>query len=193
MGGVNTGAGPSRYARALAELAQEIGPERADELSAQAGSLACALGNGADLAALMTSPRVSREEKNELLRNIFGEGLSEEIYGLVDLLLRKGRAGMIGPVLERFRALAREQKRVTAAEVVSAVPLTDSQIGKIREILEKSLAKTVEITAETDPSLIGGLRVTADGFAADWTVKGRLDGLKKRLLRNCPEITCTFF
>ena len=183
MGRIVNNVWPSRYARALTELAADRGPAYMDALHAQAGNLLDVFSSDAEFAALMANPRLSAQEKGGVLRKAFGEGLAEEIYGLLDLLFRKARASGITAVLERFRALVREQKRVAAAEISSAVPLTAQQTENIRKTLEKKLNKQVEVSVKIDPSLIGGLRVTADGMAADATVKNRIDGLKRQLLR----------
>jgi len=181
VGRIIIGTAFSRYARALAEAAFERGEAYADELYAQAGQLLEILGTDAEFAAFLVSPRVTPEEKEETLRNVFGVGLSGEIYGLLNLLFRRGRGGQIAGVLESFLSLVRERKGVITAEVTSAETLSDPQLENIRAILGKNLNKTVEIEAKTDKSLLGGLRVSIGGWAADFSVKRQLEDIRRLL------------
>ena len=41
--------------------------------------------------------------------------------------------------------------------------------------------KTVMLTQKTDASIVAGLRVEIDGKQLDGTIKGRMDGLSKKL------------
>jgi F-type H+-transporting ATPase subunit delta len=71
---------------------------------------------------------------------------------------------------------------VVTARVASAVPLSVPQ----RQALEQALqgdAKQVELRAEVDPALLGGLVVRAFGQTYDGSVRTRLSALRRRLAR----------
>ncbi len=66
------------------------------------------------------------------------------------------------------------------AEVVSAAALTDEARAAIKQfILEKTGATTTELTEKTDPSLIGGIRLTLPHHQLDTSVKKQLEQLKR--------------
>ncbi|MCL2488847.1 MAG: F0F1 ATP synthase subunit delta [Oscillospiraceae bacterium] len=70
------------------------------------------------------------------------------------------------------------------ARVVSAAALTVDQLAALTDLLTKKLNKPVEILAETDPAVIGGLYIHADGLVVDYTVKKRLNDMRDQLKRS---------
>jgi len=69
----------------------------------------------------------------------------------------------------------------TTARVVSSVSLKPGQLCALQAAIEKKLGGPVEISLETDPSLIGGLTIEVDGRVIDHTVKQQLRGLKNAM------------
>ena len=60
-------------------------------------------------------------------------------------------------------------------------PLTEAQAEALKQKLEKLSGKKISLSLKTDPSLLGGVRVELEGKELDGTVKGRLDGLSRKL------------
>jgi F-type H+-transporting ATPase subunit b len=67
-----------------------------------------------------------------------------------------------------------------SAEIVSAVPLNDSEKDTIRkEIISKAGSQTV--TFRVDPSILGGLVVKVGDKVLDGSVAGRMENLRQSL------------
>lgn len=67
-----------------------------------------------------------------------------------------------------------------AAEVTSALPLTEGEQATVRQdVLEKVGAKDVDF--RVDPSILGGLVIRVGDKVMDASVSGRLDGLRQNL------------
>ena len=64
-------------------------------------------------------------------------------------------------------------KKVTA-QVVSAATLDEEQVSALRYLLAQKTGKMVEVALTVDPSLIGGLWVSVDGYLIDNTVRKQL-------------------
>ena len=116
------------------------------------------------------------------------------------MVVRAQAVGVADPELGAH-ARAGHERRVDAAlhprtEVVdqgavegvveSARPLDEAQIASIAEKIGRDLAakgiQKVHLTNRTDESLVGGVRVFIGARMFDYSVKGRLDGLRQRLL-----------
>jgi len=65
--------------------------------------------------------------------------------------------------------------------VVSAAALTEAQLSALKAALSKKTGGPVEISLSTDPSLIGGLRISLGGYVIDGSVKKQLSDMKDSL------------
>jgi F-type H+-transporting ATPase subunit delta len=84
-------------------------------------------------------------------------------------------------VLERFVAAAAARRRQLVAEVVSATPLTGAQRDRLSAALQRIYGRTVQIHADIDPAVVGGLRVQVGGETVDGTVASRVEDARRRL------------
>jgi len=130
----------------------------------------------------LSSPQLGSEGSLGLLRKIL-PGASPRMMGLLTLLVRKRHAAEIPGVMEAFCQKVREFRNLAGAEVFSAQPLSEEQLGRIRDKLAEKLRKTVEITAVVDPQLIGGVLIKAEGYVIDNTVRGSIRRMEKTLMR----------
>ena len=63
----------------------------------------------------------------------------------------------------------------------TVIELDDELQGKLREKLEKTLGKTVELQCRIDRSMLGGVRLEMEGERLAGSVKSRLDGIRAAL------------
>ena len=68
-----------------------------------------------------------------------------------------------------------------AAEVTSALPLTDDEQDNIRKDLARTLGGTPAVVFRVDPSILGGLVVRVGDKVLDGSVAGKLEGLRASL------------
>ena len=92
-------------------------------------------------------------------------------------------AGGDGAELERCaRRLALEREGGALGIVTCARPLTEDQLGRLKETLcWLHRLKKVELEVQVDPSLLGGLRLELQGVTYDKSVRGGLDALARTL------------
>lgn len=67
------------------------------------------------------------------------------------------------------------------AEVVSALPLTESEQSSIRAEVGRKAGVGVRILFKVDPDVLGGLKVRIGDRVIDGTVAGRIDNLRKTM------------
>ena len=174
-------AGRDTAARRYAEAAFEIGrSDRAlDAWERDLERLRDALADE-DLRGLVEHPAVAFADKERVVRRVVGE-VSPEALNLVLLMVRRGRPGQIGAMVEHFRALVRRHRGIALAEVRTALPLEDVQRTAVVERLHELTGDEIEINEVVDESLIGGIAVRIGDRLYDASVRSRLERLRAQL------------
>jgi len=172
----------ARYAQALFELADQAGAIAAVE--SDLGGFERMRAESPDFARMLTSPAISHEDKGRALLAIADAGKADPLTRkFLGLLAANNRVAALTAVAVAFRKLAADKRGVVAAEVVSAVPLTDAQAAGVSAALRQALGKDPEITTRVDPAILGGLRVKVGSRLFDSSLRTRLDHMKFALKR----------
>ena len=82
-----------------------------------------------------------------------------------------------------FDGLWREENKLLEVRVSSAVDLDESTIKSIGSRIEEQTGQKIDLDANVDPDLIGGLSLRVGNMLLDATVRGRLERLRKELAR----------
>jgi F-type H+-transporting ATPase subunit delta len=168
-------------ARRYAEAAFEIGRSDGtlDAWERDLGRLTDALGDE-ELRSLVEHPAVPYADKERVVRRVVS-GVSDEALNLVLLMVRRGRPGAIGAMVQHFGSLLRRHRGVALAEIRTALPLEDAQREAVTERLREITGQTIEIDEVVDESLIGGITVRIGDRLYDASVRNRLERLRARL------------
>jgi F-type H+-transporting ATPase subunit delta len=111
------------------------------------------------MRSVLSNPRVSAQQKKDLIAAIGGERLDDTVRNLVAMLIDAHREVLLGSIAEQFDELKREHDKVLRARITSAKPLTDEQRAQIVGALEERYGKRIEAELDVDPELLGGARV----------------------------------
>ena len=110
------------YGDALFETAVE--EDRVDDFFEETEGIRRVLEENEELSRLMSHPQVVKEEKMQLIENIFKGKVSDEIVGLLELLVEKDHFGKTKDVLVYFRDEVKEYKKIGTVHVTSAMELS---------------------------------------------------------------------
>ena len=113
------------YGNALFELALE--ENRIDALYEEVQALMELLKENMDLIKILEHPRIDKDEKKKIVEDTFGNRVSDEITGLMVMVVEKEHIGNILDILNYFIKLVKKQKNIGVASVTSAIDLSDSQ------------------------------------------------------------------
>jgi F-type H+-transporting ATPase subunit delta len=168
-------------ARRYAEAAFEIGREdrSLDAWEGDLERLRLAL-DDEELRAFAEHPAVAFADKERVLRRVVGD-VAPEALSLVLLMVRRGRPGAIGRMVEHFSELLRRHRGIALAEVRTALPLDEPQRAAVVDRLHELTGQTIEINEVVDESLIGGIAVRIGDQLYDASVRSRLERLRARL------------
>lgn len=130
--------------------------------------------------AVLAQPRVPRNAKKAILRRAF-EGRAPAFFvRFLDLLVDKGRLDLLPEVADVFDRLADASKGIVRVRVRSWKPLSEGHRARLAGRLEALTGKKVEIQAEADPALGGGLLVHIGDTVIDGTAAFRLREVAER-------------
>ncbi len=168
-----------RYAQALTEEAQQAGV--LDAVDADVALVTETLGGSRELRLALTSPVVSQDKKQAVLKGLFGERISDLSRRFLHLLIEKDRDKQLPAILDAYRLLRDERTGTVEAAVRTAKPLSPEEAERLKGALESRAGQTVRMQIDVDPSLVGGLVVRLGDVVYDRSVKHQLDTLRGQL------------
>ena len=170
------------YGDALFELAIE--KDKVDVLLQEIEQLQEVLSENDEFGRLMNHPKIIKEEKIQVARDVFEGRISEELLGFLTIIITKDRYKDIEAILDYFVAEVKRYKGIGVATVTTAVPLKEEQCKKIEQkLLDTTEYKKMEIHYQLDESLIGGMVVRIGDRVVDSSIKTKLNELQKDLLK----------
>ncbi len=167
------------YGSGLYDLAMEDG--LVDVLMQQLQEVRTLFREYPDYVKLLGEPSIPKAERVKLIDTAFGADTERYLINFMKLLCEHNLMSEFAGCCDEFTRRYNVDHNITEATVYSAVSLTDSQTETLKKKLEAMSGKTVMLTQKTDASIVAGLRVEIDGKQLDGTVKGRMDGLSKKL------------
>ncbi len=166
------------YAEAVFARAEET--SRLDLWSDQLALLA-AIVEAPELQAVLDNPQLSAAQVAELVLDVASDGFDSEGRNLVRLLAGNGRLEVAAEIRALYERLKQERQGHIQVEVRSAYALKAAERKALEKVLARNLRREVEIHAEKDPSLIGGVLIRAGDLVIDGSVRGQLQNLANEL------------
>ncbi len=164
------------------ELATE--QNQARELMTEILALREILAQNPELDKMMKHPGIPKQEKTQVLENIFKGRVSDELTGFLELIVTKERYGDLQAIFDYFIDKVKESSGIGVAYVTTAIELNEVQKA---EVLAKLIAgtpyRTMEMHYSVDASLIGGMKIRVGDRVVDSSIRSRLDALTKQLLQ----------
>ena len=168
------------YGDALFELAVESG--RTEDLLAEAVGVSQILKENDGLSRLMDHPKIVKEEKLDILEQIFKGRVSDELLGLMRMLVLKGHYKEMDAVFSYFINRMKEYKNIGTAYVTSAFPLSETQKDQVLDkLLKTTRYKSFEMHYRVDQGLIGGMVIRIGDRVVDSSIRTRLYNLSREL------------
>lgn len=168
------------YGDALFELAIEEG--KIDELFEEVTLLKSVLNDNPEFNKLMNHPKVDKEEKKAVMESVFKGRISNDITGLMDIIISNNRYSKIFSVIDYFIKQVKEYKRIGTAFVTTPLPLDDNQKASVeKKLLETTSYSSMEMNYIIDESLIGGMVIRIGDKVVDSSIKTKLNDLTKEL------------
>ena len=168
------------YGDALFELALEEG--KLDLLADEVKAVSEIISDNGDLTKLMNHPQIDKEEKVKIIENIFKNRISDELLGLMVMIIEKNHYKHLVLVFDHFTECVKEYKNIGTAYVTSAMELSEAQKAAVeKRLLETTKYVKFEMHYAVDSALIGGMVIRIGDRVVDSSVRTKLNDLTREL------------
>ena len=168
------------YARSLFEAAKD--QDKLDEIREQLGTFADAVAESHDLQVFFFSPYFSTEEKKAGLAKAVQDA-DETLVNFLELLIEKHRMPVVFRIRRAYDALWEEENKLLPVQITSAVALDSDVVERIGEEIGRQTGRKVELTADVDPDVLGGIVLRVGNSILDASIRNRLEQLRKQVAR----------
>ncbi|MEJ7785947.1 MAG: ATP synthase F1 subunit delta [Solirubrobacteraceae bacterium] len=168
------------YARSLFEVASER--DALDGVREQIGQFADAVDENQDLQVFFFSPYFSTEEKKEALGNLL-DGADEAVTNFLELLVEKHRMPAIFRIRRELDSLWADANQLLPVTITSAIELDSSTVEGIGKAIGEQTGRKVELTANVDPDVLGGIVLRVGNSILDASIRNRLEQLRRQVAK----------
>lgn len=170
------------YGEALFELAVE--ENKVDVFMEEIMQIRQILAQNTDFKKFMNHPKILKEEKTEVIENVFKGRISDELTGFLTLIVAKDRYNEIDAILDYFLTEIKKLKGIGVAYVTTASETGGEQRAKVEQkLLETTGYRQMEMHYSVDESLIGGMVIRIGDRVVDSSIKTRLSELTRQLMK----------
>lgn len=174
-----------RYAKALFDLAREGSDGAVLETRAVLERLGAAVARDTDLQRLIANPVFTKNDRLEAMRRLVAKISKQPLVArFVELLAHKRRLALLPEIARAFAELADAAQGRRHVRLRSARPLEPAERDRARQRLEAATGQKVELAIDLDPGLLGGAILETGTLRLDGSLRGRLDDLRRRLVRD---------
>jgi ATP synthase F1 delta subunit len=168
------------YARSLFEVGKEN--DELDEIQEQLGQFADAINESRELQLFFFSPYFSSQEKKDAIGKIV-DGANGHFENFLELIAERHRMPAVFRIRREFDSLWRQENKLLEVRITSAVELDDDLVKTIGQRIEEQTGQRIDLDANVDPDVIGGLVLRVGNMVMDASVRGRLERLRKEVAR----------
>lgn len=170
------------YGEALFQTAMEA--NQVDAFLEEVELIQTVLKRNPEWDRLMKHPKISKQEKVEIMKGAFAGRISKEMTGFLELILVKERYGQLQAVFRYFIEKVKEEKKIGTAYVTTPMELSEIRKSDIQDkLLATTPYRTMEMHYSVDPSLIGGMVIRIKDRVVDSSVRTKLADMKRELLQ----------
>jgi F-type H+-transporting ATPase subunit delta len=170
-----------RYSTALFQLARETAQE--EQVGREVAQFYTAYSDS-ELQRVLTNPAFAVDSRKRILSQVaHAQALSPLTLQFLSLLLERDRLGHLPGVVSSYQRLVNQAKGRVEGKVTGASPLEADHLERLRGMLRAISGKEVVLHQETDPALLGGLRVELEGKVYDGSVSTQLAKMRQRMAR----------
>lgn len=168
------------YGQALFELALEN--NALEQILEEEAFVKEVFAENGDLVTLLNHPKISKDEKIQVVENIFKGNMSDTMLGFLVTIVKKERFGELEHIFQYLEEKVREYKNIGVVNVTTAVELSDEQKERLKDrLLEITSFKQLEFDYSINPDIIGGMILRIGDRVVDSSIRTEIDEMAKSL------------
>jgi F-type H+-transporting ATPase subunit delta len=168
-----------RYAEALYDLAKAQGC--LDRVLLDIGMIGTALPASPELVRFLPEYAVRRSQRLSTLEALFKEGCHPLTWKFLLFLESKRRMALLPGVCKNMSSLHDKSMGIVDVALATALPVEDSDLDMISGVIKSKLSGVTRLCTRIDSDLIGGFVFQAGDVVHDYSVRGALKNLRKKL------------
>ncbi|MBS4044266.1 MAG: ATP synthase F1 subunit delta [Chitinophagaceae bacterium] len=173
----------NRYAKSLVDLAQER--NQLETVYADMLFLQKLCKTSKEFVAVMKSPIITSDKKNNVLTAITTGKVSEITQLFNKLLVNKGREFELPEIVNAFIDQYNQINDIHKVQITTAVEITETLKQEIvNKVIKETGFSKVELETKTDDKLIGGFVMEYNNMLVDASVLRDLKDIKKQFDKN---------
>lgn len=167
-----------RYAKSIYDLAKE--KNITAEVYADMIEVADTCKGNRELQTFLSSPIIHADKKQNVLHQLFASNMKSQLSMLMmDTVVRKGREMYLYGIAAAFIKLYDSDNRIERGEIISAAPMSESEVAEIRNIVQQKIGKSFVFEQVVNPDLIGGFVLKVGDKLFDGSVAASLRQIKQ--------------
>ncbi|MEX0741446.1 MAG: ATP synthase F1 subunit delta [Phycisphaeraceae bacterium] len=169
---LHAGALAETYARPLFQLAEQAG--MVDSVREQLDEILELLDEHPDLAQIFRHQAIDPDRRAATIEKLFSDRADELVVRFLLVLNAHHRLGELASVRQAYDQMVKASRNQVDVAVYTAQPLDEEQEQAVADRLTKSLGREAIIHTQTDPKIIGGMRIRFEDKLIDASVASQL-------------------
>jgi len=170
----------SRYAKALFDHLGDV--EKSRSVQRELEGFSNLVNTHADLTKVLHRELFPLVQRRAVIQDIVQKlKLSQVSTRILIVLSESRRLGLLSVIVEKLKLLLLQASSIVPLQIETATDLTQDEREKIERKFSRILKQKVDANYIVDPTVIGGLRVTASGRTYDGTISGWLSAIREQL------------
>ena len=134
------------------------------------------------LAYLLNEPKIPTRRKEQAIRQALESKVLRTSLNLALLVVQRELVEAMPNIARELAQLVLDYKNQAIAEVTTAAPMDERQLGQVRQALEHRTGKTILMQTKVQPEILGGVIARVGDQVIDGSIRHRLATLKQQLL-----------
>ena len=177
------------YATALVEaLSNDGGIDAVLDARSQMSQVIAYNRSNVQLLDAMRDPGYTPDQRSQLVKSVFAD-CQPALIEVLGLKAERGEIEQLPRVFEAFDRTVAEKMNTTVVDVVTRVPLDDHLREVIINKTSADLGRNVVLNESTDPYLLGGIIMSAEGKRIDASVNTMLENARRTLKETKTEVS----
>ena len=137
--------------------------------------------NSPAFKSFLENPLISRDEKEKTVNELLKGKVSETTLNLMLTLAGNARLGEVSKIADTYSQLMKAKRGEVEATIISAEELTKTQLDTVAAAMKSQVGKgkKVILSAQVDPSILGGLQVQIGDQFLDLSVGSKIDSISR--------------
>lgn len=166
----------NRYATSYFKVGIEL--DKIDKFHQDVNLVLTTMKSDGDLYKVLSHPRITVEEKKAVINALFSDKLDKETINFLYIIIDKNRATELRSIILEFNRIYDDYKNTLNVIAITAVALDDSSKENLIKELEESTKRSIKLTNEVDPKILGGVIIKTETNILDGSLLKQLEDMK---------------